>query len=364
MNIHKLLLLALIPLIGLVLRADPPVVSAPGPDSLAEVLPILQAKYADFNALHYKQGDQLEDLIARSKGGIRLLGQETSTQSADIVTASLPDNIIYWRLASFTPKKDWADLGAELQGPLKHYPHGGAILDLRSNTDSSDMLGAAQVMNLFEPEDDSLSRFSAKLADGNRFCCSIPSDISFRGPLIVLTDHQTTGSAEVLAAFLKADGALVIGGNTSGQGAVFEEQKLSSGKVLQYVTAHVSLPDGTDIWSHPITPDLAVQVDDQAEKEALALIRDQHISDLIQENPQRHRMSEASLVQGDDPEWDAYLSTLEKKLNAHFLLSLPPIHDPVLVSGIDSLKAIHVSQSPPALPSKPDGSSSSPTSVQ
>jgi hypothetical protein len=58
-------------------------------------------------------------------------------------------------------------------------------------------------------------------------------------------------------------------------------------------------------------------------------------------------MSEASLVNGQDPEWDAYLATLQ---NSPVLLSLPRIHDPVLVAGLDSVRAIRLSGSPTAVP--------------
>jgi hypothetical protein len=53
-------------------------------------------------------------------------------------------------------------------------------------------------------------------------------------------------------------------------------------------------------------------------------------------------MNEASLVKGQDPEWDEYLASLEK---GPVLLSLPRIHDTVLIGALDSLKAIRLSQS-------------------
>jgi hypothetical protein len=82
-------------------------------------------------------------------------------------------------------------------------------------------------------------------------------------------------------------------------------------------------------------------VDDRSERAALTLIRDNQILDVIGESPERHRMSEAALVQGQDPEWDDYLATLERK---PVLLSLPVIHDVVLISALDSLKAIRLSE--------------------
>jgi hypothetical protein len=96
------------------------------------------------------------------------------------------------------------------------------------------------------------------------------------------------------------------------------------------------------------------------------LIKDNHILDVIQESPERHRLSEATLVQGQDPEWDDYLASLEQK---PFLLSLPVIHDVVLITALDSLKAIQLSQrSPPALPAQAQAEASppalSPSSIQ
>jgi hypothetical protein len=74
-------------------------------------------------------------------------------------------------------------------------------------------------------------------------------------------------------------------------------------------------------------------------------------------------MSEASLVEGQDPEWDDYLASLKQQ---PVLLSLPIIHDVVLITALDSLKAIRLSQSP--LPAQTTASASTsppaPSSVQ
>ena len=85
--------------------------------------------------------------------------------------------------------------------------------------------------------------------------------------------------------------------------------------------------------------------------------KDNQISDVIQESVERHRMSEATLVQGQDPEWDDYLASLEQK---PVLLSLPVIHDVVLISALDSLKAIRLSER--TLPTQITANASPPTS--
>jgi hypothetical protein len=256
MNILKFTLLSLVLLASPALRADPAPISTPvlpaNPvvDPLAEALPILQAHYPDFSALDYKPGDKLGDLITRSKGEISLVTPDTLAPTP-ILTAGLPDSVVYWRLASFTPKKDWNELGTELQNDGQHGASTGAILDLRSNEAPEDMQGAARIVSFFAPRDGSLKRFNVKSVDGILVSNELVFAPHFSAPLIVLTDQRTSGAAEVLAACLKADGALVVGEQTSGRGAVFADWKLSSGQILRFVVDHVRLADGVDLCISP-----------------------------------------------------------------------------------------------------------------
>jgi len=350
--ISSFLLLASLPLLADPSATVPPPIAI---DPLAEALPILQAKYVDFKALNYKQGDHLSDLIARSNGEISLSAPETASTPLPIITATLSDGIIYWRLASFTPAKSWLDLGTQLEQASGSAA--GIILDLRSNVAPDDYHGAAQIMGFLAPEDLTLSKYDAIGIDHG---VRIP-DHPVHLPMVVLINNQTTGAAEALAACLKADGALVVGRATRGKAAVFEEQKLSSGQILRFAVATISLADGTLLSGHSVTPDISPTVDDHAEKAALTLIRDNHILDVIQESVERHRMSEASLVQGQDPEWDDYLASLERK---PVLLSLPVIHDAVLISALDSLKAIRLSQRPLPAQASANASPPAPSSIQ
>ncbi|HEV3272325.1 MAG TPA: S41 family peptidase [Candidatus Methylacidiphilales bacterium] len=340
MNILKLTLLSLLVLTDPILRSDPPAGSPPAaPDPLAEALPILQAKYPDFQTLNYKPGDKLSDLIARSGEKISLSAPATATSPAPAPMLTLADNIFYWRLASFTPEKSWSDVATHL---MQFAPSTtGVVLDLRSNVAPDDFAGAEQILGFFTSGDPTLGMHLIPLE----------SHFSFHCPIVVLTNNQTTGAAEALAACLQADGALVVGRATAGKMGRFEEQKLTSGQVLRYFVSPVGseedpkavfkIPQHPLPWNHPVIPDIVVTVDDQSEKAALALIKDNQILDVIGESPERHRLSEASLVQGQDPEWDDYLDSLERK---PVLLSLPVVHDAVLISALDSLKAIRLSE--------------------
>jgi hypothetical protein len=340
-------------LTGPVVRANPVAILPVSPvDPVRESLAVLQGSYVDFAALHYQKGDQLIDLIARSNGKIRLDPPEI-LQRIPIITAALPDGIIYWRMVSFTPKKNWDDLADNLRWMIDYQHAVGAILDLRSNTAPDDYAGAAQVAAFFNG-DCTLNKYFPQQGDGV-FHMPFFSDRQVQGPIIVLTNNQTSGAAEALAACLKADGAIVIGSTTAGKAAFFEEHELSSGQILRFVPAQTTLADGTPLLGHPVVPDIALTVDDHSEKAALVLIRDNHISDVIQESAERHRMNEAALVAGEDPEWDDYLASLERK---PVLLSLPVIYDTALIRALDSLKAIRLSQKP--FPAQATASASTP----
>jgi hypothetical protein len=344
-------------LTGTALMAEPAPAIAPTPadaaattsdkpvDVLAEALPILQAKYSGFADLHLKTGDQLNDLVTRSDGGIRLLDQPAKPTS--IITALLPGNIGYWRLASFTPEKSWDELGAQL-GQWNTPDFQGMVLDLRSNVatdDFSDYTGAMQVAAFFAR--DATIPFSMGGSNTTTPVISFHPAHPFHGPMVVLINHQTSSAAEALAGYLKTQGALIIGQPTGARGGVYDEKVLSTGQVLLYQVMTVSLADGTQLGNHPVTPDIEMPVDPSSEKGALILIKDKQVLDVIGEAPERHLMSEAALIKGIDPEWDTYLASLEKK---PVLLSLPVVRDDVLVAAIDSLKAIRVTQKKPEPP--------------
>ena len=370
MKLPKYSILILTVVTGPALWAEPAAVSPPvTPDPMAEALPILQSRYPDFPALHYKPGDKLGDLISRSSGKISLDAPDVILKPQPIVMTSLTDGIVYWRLASFAPDKSWMDLAKQVEQLAPSAT--GVILDLRSNVAPDDYHGAEQLMEWFTSSDTTLINFLGPPDSSGNVGVAIESRYSFHSPIVVLTNGQTIGAAEALATCLQADGALVVGQPTAGKMGLFQEQKLSSGAMLRYFVSPVwhlapdavfTFPNHHPVpWGQPVMPDIAMTVDDYNEKAALTLIRDNHILDVIQEADARHRLSEATLVLGQDPEWDDYLGKLERK---PVLLSLPVIHDPVLVGALDSLKAIRLSQRTLPAPGSITASLPTSTSVQ
>jgi carboxyl-terminal processing protease len=278
------------------------------------------------------------------------------------MAALLPDQIVYCRAASFRPATSWTDVAGQLDKWLGQGVQ-GIVLDLRSNGSPDDFDGAAHLAGLFLPSGTPLFSLHDARGQAQPYASVAPGPDSFAGmtlpaaPLVVLTDKRTAGAAEALAAALRSHAALVLGEATAGRGGLFAARSLDSGQVLRYLTGEVFLPDGTTLWEHPVVPDIDVTADAKKEQAALNLIGQQHIADVIGEAAQRHRMSEASLVRGEDPEIDASLAAQSAAPGA---LSSPlATQDIVLVDALDSLKAIRFSQQADA--ATPGGPSNPPT---
>jgi len=301
--------------------------------SKPELLALVRANYVDYSKINYK-GNDLGQLIAQSRGGVSVAPAPAA--SSRMFGTVLPGNVIYWRAGSFTPATSWSDLTAQTNKAAA--TASGLILDLRSNTTPDDFAGALRIAGFLSQGQTGLTFQQAAF--------QVPSASatgSLRGQpmLIVLTNHQTQGAAEILAAGLQARGALVMGEATTGKAAIFHEVPLSSGNVLRYATAHVYLANGTDLWDRPVVPDVTTTSDSQEEAGALALIDRQQVNAVISEVSPRHRMSEAALVRGQDPEQDAFIASHEQAAPAP---QAPVTRDIALVEALDSFKAIRVLQ--------------------
>jgi hypothetical protein len=328
-------------------------------DSLSEALPVLRDGFVDFGALKVQPGDRLSDLIARSRGEISVSPAPVAAAPVpSILTANLPGGIIYCRCSSFQPATDWAAFAAQLDQWVGQGAQ-GIVIDLRDNGTPDDFEGAAQLASFFTPAGTPLFTIRDAQQKVRSFASAAPPSGFDPGlsaePMAVLIDAGTSGAAEALATCLKTDGALVVGGQTMGPGALMADHRLSSGDVLHYLAGQVVMADGTALWNHPLNPDIGIPVDPKKEKAALALIDQNQVLDVIRESDPRHRMSEAALVRGEDPEIDAYIISSDKKAAA-----APTVQDVVLVNALDSLKAIRLSERPEVIPA---GTSALPAGV-
>ena len=308
-----------------------PVCAAPFPvldlkSNKPEVIALLRANYVDYDQVASK-GSDLQAMIAGSKGGLSV--SETAATEERMFGTLLSDNVVYWRAASFTPATSWDAMTAQANARPA-----GIVLDLRSNTSPDDFAGALRVASFLSQGRTGLVVHEAT--------CRTEQASSLQGapPVIVLTDCQTRGAAEVLAAALQAQGALVMGQATGGHAAIFQEIPLSKDHVLSYAAAHVYLSSGVDLWNRPVVPDVTTPAR-QDESVALAMIDHQQVGAVISEDVIRHRMCEAALVHGQDPEQDSFIAAHEATAP---VVQVPAARDLALVEALDSLKAIRVVQ--------------------
>jgi len=87
------------------------------------------------------------------------------------------------------------------------------------------------------------------------------------GPLVVLVNGETRGTAAVLAAALRRAGTgLILGNPTGGQAMTFKEFTLSNGERLRIATAPPNSSGGPAVTASGIQPDIAVAVNADDER--------------------------------------------------------------------------------------------------
>ncbi|KPQ35021.1 MAG: carboxyl-terminal processing protease [Phormidesmis priestleyi Ana] len=87
-------------------------------------------------------------------------------------------------------------------------------------------------------------------------------------PLAVLVNGQSASSSEIVTGALgDNDRAIVVGNPTFGKALVQSLHGLSDGSGLAVTVAHYYTPDGTDISSRGITPDINVTLTQQQQRE-------------------------------------------------------------------------------------------------
>lgn len=93
-----------------------------------------------------------------------------------------------------------------------------------------------------------------------------PDGVATDLPLVVLVDHDTASSSEIVSGALQDAGrAKIVGETTFGTGTVLGEFVLSDGSALRIGTVEWLTPDGRRIWHEGIAPDVAVALPDDAQ---------------------------------------------------------------------------------------------------
>jgi len=221
----------------------------------------------------------------------------------------------------------------------------GIILDLRF-ANGFDYAAAGAVVDLFLNSDQTLLTWENGSAKATTKTNAIDSHVA------ILVNSQTAGAAEAVAAALHESGAgLIIGSPTAGQASVFKEYTLSNGFQLRIASGQVRL--GNDHALSNVKPDIAINVSIDEEKNYLkspyiSLSKAVNSTNLqtaqMEEsltNRVRRRFNEAELVRQQREGFDLDDDVAPQRADDNIR---PSIADPVLLRGMDLLKALAVVQ--------------------
>ncbi|PAW78423.1 MAG: hypothetical protein B9S32_07825 [Verrucomicrobia bacterium Tous-C9LFEB] len=321
-----------------------PTEAAPDDRELSEVMQLLKSRYADPAAVtDNKIGNaSLSAVLNRLGGGAMLMTQPALANPAPrpIVAELLPGKIAYWRVPTFKPNRDWAQLENQLYDWQKNGAI-GMVLDLRDFETANDYAGAARMASIFTAPGETLFTVQGLQIPQQIYrSTNTSSRRQVEMPLVVLTNRRSMGAAEALAAVLRQQAhAILVGRSTAGQAAYFTETKLSSGRYLRLATGQASLADGTQLFGKPIVPDIALYIDDQSERLALeGSSQDGTAMSSVQELTPRARTSEAALVHGENPELDEVLS--QQLLSKDEGTKTATLQDVALIRAMDVLRSI------------------------
>lgn len=287
---------------------------------------------------------RLQGLLERAGNGVRIFEGpgSASNESQPYRAELLADGVAYIRLGTLTPASV-AALDATITGYEK--PPAAIILDLRATPPHAEFEQAAEVCRRFCPKGRILFSVKRTRANDEEILTSRVAPI-WRGTLAILVDPDTAGSGEVIAAVLRTHvGAYVIGQQTKGEAAQFEEVPLAKGRVLKVAVGEVTLPDATPVFPGGLRPDLVLDVPQEKTDEILyAATFEKEFQTLVSEK-ERPRMNEAALVAGTNPEMEAAQEA--QRLKAAGETPKAPIRDVVLQRAVDFITAVRITESGP-----------------
>ena len=204
------------------------------------------------------------------------------------------------------------------------------ILDLRGIPGGTEFDIAADFARRFCPKGKILFTIEKPNAKQERILTA-DQDAVFHGILVVLTDADTSGGAEVLAATLRANSSgMIVGAKTAGGAVEFSEFPIGGGKTIRLAVSRVSLPSSGPVFPTGLKPDIEISLPAETQKKIFELTKEKGVSQFVFDT-ERPRMNEAALVTNTNPEIS---STDESDDDSE------PLRDTVLQRAVDLVTAI------------------------
>jgi hypothetical protein len=318
-------------------------VNSLGPADLQAVITLLKTNFTNPDAITDTELNRatVEGLIVRLPRGVMLLpAKENAPAEAPGVFYSeiIGGHIGYVRVGSLN--------AANLQALDKSLSNFAAknvnalVVDLRASQATTDLPLAAEFAKRFCPKGKTLFTLRKPAGRQDRVFSS-DRDPAFRGLVMVLTDGDTIGAAEAIAAALRFyNRALLIGQTTAGRAAEYSDLSLPSGKILHVAVAEMISPDGRALFPEGIKPDLPVDMSMADKRQIFQLSGEKGMGPFVYEGGRQH-MNEAALLAGTNPEVEAAEAAQQRRGRAP---EKPPAHDPVLQRALDVVTSLEVYQ--------------------
>jgi Periplasmic protease len=311
-------------------------------EDLNKALEKLNEEFLDRSMTEEKarQRALLEGIVRRLAPGAAIVSADHQAQAAEgvpFLAEILDSHIAYLRVGALT-KNNLAQLDAALTGYADRKID-AVILDLRGVPASSDFETAADFARRFAPKGKLLFSIQKPSAKQERIFTSNQDPI-FQGILIVLTDSDTAGAAEAIAATLRQNAAaMIIGSDTTGEAVEFAEIPLGGKALLKVAVAQVILPESGPIYPKGVKPDVTVSLPRETRMQIFAESKEKGVSQFVFET-ERRRMNEASLVANLNPEIDTAQAAQRDRGRPQTAL-----RDTVLQRAVDLVTAISFYQS-------------------
>ena len=318
-------------------------VNSLGPPDLQAIITLLKSNFTNPDEITDTELNRatVEGLITRLPRGVMLLpAKENAPAEAPNVFYSeiIGGHIGYVRVGSLN--------AANLQALDKSVANFAAknvnavIVDLRVSPATTDLSLAAEFAKRFCPKGKTLFTLRKPAGHQDRVFGS-DRDPAFRGLVMVLTDGDTAGAAEAIAAALRFyNKALLIGQVTAGRAAEYSDLLLPSGKILRVAVAEMVSPEGRPLFPEGIKPDLPVDMSMADKRQIFQLSGEKGMGPFVYEGARPH-MNEAALLAGTNPEVEAVEAAQQRRGRAP---EKPPAHDPVLQRALDVVTSLEVYQ--------------------
>jgi hypothetical protein len=246
-----------------------------------------------------RQRALLQGVVSRMGPGASLFQPPASAKEVPFLAEILDGCAGYVRLGAL----DAAAL-TQMDAALSNFTEkavGAVILDLRGIPAGAEFDMAADLARRFCPKGNILFTIEKPNARQERILTS-DKDAVFRGILIVLTDADTCGAAEALAATLRANAqAVIVGEKTTGGAVEFSDFSLGGGRVLRVAVSKVSLPGTEPLFPGGVKPDITISLAPGVREKIFHLSREQGVGRFVFD-VERPRMNEAGLVANTNPE--------------------------------------------------------------